>query len=600
MEAHTREFNFWIGLARVSAVFLAIVVAIEAIRRLFKNSIEHMRVSFWGTGHVFVAGLGRIGMEVARDRVANNDFVIALEIVESNYWTAQAAQDGILVKQGDINTSDLLETIVAKNPREIFLVTGDDQTNINALARVRSLRAKQETERPGSVSPSTCYVHIDDAVLYSTLCRTQADQQKAGVGDKDLAVHFFNINHETACELIVHDLTQLRPTQADQVALYFVFGFEKMGQAMVKELVEFAHFENQRRSRILVLTNDPENDADLCLARWPRMSPRFVHQKLNDVSYSPACDHWNDRSARVATDYQVADEIAVEYAANVHFCRLSSEHVLTQADVAAIVGLTQAEGVCPVALFCHEDDEVNFKLANEFNDLLSDFHGINRVSALSGETSSGDHTIPCRVFLPRSQSLRDMLKDSPEARYLYPFGSVSEGINRAQDALIEDLGMVFGWAYGQHDAATKVIEKKETALNEVDSKHKFDRATYLTTWHQKEYWDRYSNCAAAEHAWIKMQILGLQLHKIAMGDPRSVCAIAHITQEKKSLLAYIEHNRWVSERLLMGWAYGERSDTPPRRPSICPKRVLTASELEKDFVQIRDMCEYLIEKRTQR
>ncbi len=570
MEAHKNEFNFFIGLARFGAVCLAILVATEGIRRLFKSSFEHLRISFWGNEMVFIAGLGRIGLEVARDRVANNDFVVALEKNDPNHWTTQAEDDGILVKHGDVNHAALLETIVAKNPREVFLVTGDDQTNINALARLRSLRREREQNRPGSVGPGVCYVHIDDAVLYSTLCRTLAEQQQAGISDEGLAVHYFNICHETACELIVKDLTTLRPSAHDEVALYVVFGFEQMGQAMVKELAEFAHFENQRRARILVLTKMPSEDADRCLARWPRMSPRFVHEQLSAVTFETACDEWGNRSVRVLPEYQIEDERAIEHAANVHFCKLGDHGVLSQSDVAAIVSLATAEGVCPVALFCHEDDDVNFKMASEFNDLLSDFHKINRIQ------DENCQTIPCRVFLPRSRALRNVSIEPREARFLRPFGSVSEGISRAQDTLVEELGMVFAWAYDKH------AKKHNDA--------RFDFKKYLPEWRGKPYWDRYSNCAAAEHAWIKMQILDVEPSELTGIDPTK------FSREKKALIAYVEHNRWLAERLLMGWSYGERSDNPPRRTSMCTKGELSADELEKDFAQIQAMCEYLIEK----
>lgn len=588
METHVDEFNVFIGMARVGAVCLAIMVGLEGIRRLFKSSFEYLKISLFGDNMVFIAGLGRIGLEVARNRVANNDFVVALELADANHWTDQAKEDGVLVKHGDVNNNAVLETVVAKNPREYFLVTGNDQININALARIRSLRCELEAEQSGSTRPGVCYVHIDDAALYKTLCRSLAEQQKAGISDKGLTVHYFNICHETACELIVEDLTALRPKDSDQVALYIVFGFEQMGQAMVKELVEFAHFENQKRPRILALSKDQEVDADRCLARWPRMSPRFVHDSLSAVMFESASDNWFNRSARPLPEFQIADERAVEYAANVHFCKLDDYGTLSQSDVASIVALATAEHICPVVLFCYEEDDVNFKMATEFCDLLSDFHGINRFQ------NDGSRTIPCRVFLPRSRALREVLKGSPESRFLSPFGSVAEGLTRAQDTLVEELGMVYAWAYDKHSALTnakKDNNKTPAEIAEIAAR-RFNRQQYIATWHGKEFWDRYSNCAAAEHAWIKLKILELDVNALAKLTTQT------FSHEDKSLIAYIEHNRWLAERLLMGWSYGERSDSPPRRLSICPKSTLSQDELEKDFAQIQAMCAYFIDTKS--
>ncbi len=399
MDPHNEDFNFFIGLARITSVCLAIVVAYKAIQRLFKDSIEHLRMRFWGDRLVFIAGMGRIGLEVARMRAAKNQFVVGLEIADANHSTVKAEENGVLVKHGDVNHAAFLEAIVAKNPSEYFLVTGDDQTNINALARVRALRHELRETKPDKVGQCECYVHIEDAILYGTLCRTLAEQQREIIRDEGLTVRYFNLAHESACELIVNDLTRLRP-EANGVPLYIVFGFEQMGQVMVKELAEFAHFENQCRARILVLTDDPSRDADRCLARWPRMSPRIVRDRLSDVRFAPASDEWKDRSVRLSAPYDVAVKHAVEYAANVCFCKLDCLGVLTQRDVAEIVrlaspevipeagvtdeaanGATKSREVCPVAIFCYENDDLNFKMANGFTDLLSDYHGINRVRA---------------------------------------------------------------------------------------------------------------------------------------------------------------------------------------------------------------------------
>ncbi len=183
-----------------------------------------------------------------------------------------------------------------------------------------------------------------------------------------------------------------------------------------------------------------------------------------------------------------------------------------------------------------------------------------------------------------------MLNQSNEAQYFRPFGSVTEAIHRAENSLIEQLGMVYAWAYDKHAelAAAKKDNKSADEIAAIKAK-RFNQRDYLQLWHEKEYWDRYSSCSAAEHAWVKLQILGLEPNDVAGINPET------FSQASKALIAYIEHNRWMAERLLMGWSYGERSDSPPRRPSLCPKGELSADELEKDFAQIQAMCEYFVE-----
>jgi len=67
---------------------------------------------------------------------------------------------------------------------------------------------------------------------------------------------------------------------------------------------------------------------------------------------------------------------------------------------------------------------------------------------------------------------------------------------------------------------------------------------------------------------------------------------SQISSEKKAILAVVEHNRWMAERLLLGWSYGQRSDQPPKRGSLCSKRDLPQDELEKDFEQISAIIQH--------
>lgn len=588
MDPHRDDFNICIGIARLAAVLLVVLVATQAIGRLFKDSITSLRMQFGGKRNVFIGGLGRIGFQLATDYASQGKLVVVQEISETDVWSQAAEDAGAIVVEGDVTDINSLREHIFRDPETIHLVTGNDLVNINALANVRALRREYAEKFHTPLGPAECFVHIDDPGLQRTL--TRCLMESTSENDHSLNVHVFNIYHETACQLIIDRLTPLRPRERDEIALYIIFGFEQMGVAMVKELAEYAHFENQKRARILILTPNAEVKCDRCLAQWNRLSPHVVHSTLSEVSFDPQCDEWTSQAARPRIVGQAEVESkAVEYVANVHFCEMKNTDTLSLSDVDQLVRLATESGVRPITLFCFEDDEKNFRLASELNNALEDFHGINRTLGPNGQVPEDkkslhqrhrELSIPIFAFLPRSRPLREILSESKERYPLRAFGAVNEGLSRAHDDAVEQIALDIAWSY-------------ERSLQGTHSQQtpgaRFPGPEYIEVWRSKSYWEQHSNLTAAEHAWIKIQMLG---YRIVPGGQASGSAqgenvdFAKIPAEKKAMLAMVEHNRWMAERLLLGWAYGQRSDQPPLRSSLCSKKELSQAELVKDFDQI--------------
>jgi len=611
MESHGDDFNVFIGIARLAAVVLVTVVATQAISRLFQDSLSGLRLWFRGKRNVFVGGLGRIGFQLATDYAKQGKLVVVEELDEPNYWTKAAEFAGAIVLKGDVTYVDSLREHIFRDPETIHLVTGNDLANINALANVQALRLEHLTQKGKLLGACKCFVHIEDSGLHRSLKRCLIES--ACQTDHSLRIHIFNIYHETACQLIFDKLTPLRPRERDEVALYIVFGFAQMGTAMIKELAEYAHFENQKRSRILVLTPNAKDECDRCMSQWERLSPHFVHPDLSSVRFNPECDEWTSQAARPKIGgVEGADPKEVEYAANVHFCEYTDTDSFSLSDVRYLVKLASEEDVCPVALFCFEDDETNFKLATEFNDALQDIHGINRKLDIPadkrGEYSRHDEFhLPIFTFLPRSRPLRDILAESKDKFPLQAFGAVQEGLERAHDDTLEQVAIDIACAYDAESKRRTAREKEEAKYPDWEKDGRVlkipsdqelgivTRVDYPKIWQAKSYWEQHSNLTAAEHAWVKVQLLG---HRFVRGKPSrgpghdDVLGFDSTTHEERAMLAIAEHNRWMAERLLLGWCYGSRSEQPPMRASLCPWQDLPQKEPEKDFNQIITVLRY--------
>jgi len=628
-----KNFGFFIGLARCTAVLLVGLVAIQAIGKLFRDSSDYFRLWFAGRRSVFIGGLGRIGFQLAIDYSKQNKLVIVEEVAGPDHRTEVVEDAGAIVLEGDVTDINSLRDHIFRDPVTIHLVTGDDVANVNALVNVRRLREefrKSKKSKRRRLGKCECYVHVDDPGLHGTLQRCLIESNYAN--DPDLTIHPFNIYHETACQLVIDKLTPDRPKK-DQVAMYVIFGFDQMGVAMLKELVEFAHFENQKRARILVLlppghnTNAAEHAYQACIAQWSRLTPRFVHDDLTKVHFDADCDEWSCQKQRPeVAAASSANPGEVEYAANVHFCNLRNDSFVGLEEAIALARLAGASEnnsnnksrvkVKAVMLFCFEEDERNFRMANELNVRWQAIEGINTkldegIITSENQSQYRRHQvfqIPIFAFLPRSGPLRKILEGSADRFAIRPFGAVKEGIERAHDPLIEEVAMDIAWSYDAETKRGKARQKwcddnnceaKLTPVEKIRIPKDVDlgitpRDKYQAIWNAKPFWDQTSNRNAAEYARIMVQILGFS---IAKSNERGSSTINFVVFEddEKFLVAKIEHNRWMAERLMMGWVYGPKMNQPPQRITFCPNEVLKKipEELRKDFNQIKAILEYL-------
>jgi hypothetical protein len=95
---------------------------------------------------------------------------------------------------------------------------------------------------------------------------------------------------------------------------------------------------------------------------------------------------------------------------------------------------------------------------------------------------------------------------------------------------------------------------------------------------------RESNRQQAAHLHFKLRAFGYEA--VPKNDPRP--AIAGFSPEQVERLAIMEHDRWVAERRVAGWVYGESSDKPRRiNANLVPWEQLTESTKGYDREAVR-------------
>jgi hypothetical protein len=397
-----------------------------------------------------------------------------------------------------------------------------------------------------------CFVHIVDPALGDVM----AHSLRQGQQSQTLDIRTFNVIRSSVRHLLVEQLTPLRPRRADETALYIIVGFGVLAQTLAVYLAELAHFENNKRARLLILVDNPKQVADAFLSRWGQFSPEIVANDWVEVRFDPEADAWSSRKHRPrSTAYHVNDDRAIEYVCNAVFAKAPA-YIGDRGFADMTARLVSEPGVRPAVLFCCDRDRENYVAAHHFSQILADQYDL--------------HGVPMFAWLPRHEPLRVLLDQRGPVR---TFGATSDNVRLEQlIAPLEDrIGIEVMGAYQGIDTDTE-HERVERA------------------WREDSEVFRHSNRMAAVHFLIKLACIDLEL--APADDPRPGIPDLTALPEPMELLARMEHTRWVAERLLAGWSYGTASKTPPRRPQLCTWDVLNSDESlrkepAKDFEQVR-------------
>jgi tetratricopeptide (TPR) repeat protein len=144
---------------------------------------------------------------------------------------------------------------------------------------------------------------------------------------------------------------------------------------------------------------------------------------------------------------------------------------------------------------------------------------------------------------------------------------------------------------------TNVSQEETTALKVIEE-------LSITKWLEFEkepltcHSFQHSNLSAAAHAVVKLGYVGLKI----VGRQKNLITIRPKGEHRERILRLLgdekplimEHNRWVAERLFLGWKYAtKRSDLKKQRPQISRWGLLDSIEKQKDQAQVQilvDLC----------
>jgi hypothetical protein len=435
----------------------------------------------------------------------------------------------------------------AHKAERVFAVTGCDAANIQI-----AMNLCRNVDNDGPI----CHIHLTDPFQAQLMAETCHNKKR---------IQPFNMFQTTARQFVLKYLQTCVP-RADQLAHYFLFGFNPIGQALALQAVRQAHFINHKRLRMTIFTEDLNAGRDSFLAGYPAFCPQ---PGTLDLSNPPSnCDQWEDNQLRPVSAGRVPEEyldVAVEYTCNAEFEPLPLD--VQTAEFTELLetrlGDPQVQGIMFV---CLENEQQNFEIAVRLKKLCQR-NGFKNVARIF-------------VWIPKLTGLADIVDNAH---------SPSEDHGTKDNALTEPCVITFGNAKevcGPDDIIKDKLDgnaiRIHKAHRELVERLEPERKDLPPLWEDLSREHQESNRQQYDHLDIKLQSIGFSRTAALQNEEKSVF---EFTDEQVKVLAKMEHNRWMAERLLAGYRYAPaefRKTSTYLHPDLVPWEKLDENSKQYD------------------
>jgi hypothetical protein len=190
LESSVRRPSPELDVARFLAPAVTALATIGALFTLLKNEAERTRVGLFATKHVVVAGLGATGSRVCAALLKDHS-VVAIEKNRQSPRIPTTRERGARVIIGDATDPETLRAARIERASEAIFLTGDDSTNLRAVAAAKSVLEQ------GTTGPSTMHVAVSDVSSWIEMSRLQLTASPEGTWTE-----YFNLDDRTARSLV--------------------------------------------------------------------------------------------------------------------------------------------------------------------------------------------------------------------------------------------------------------------------------------------------------------------------------------------------------------------------------------------------------------
>lgn len=472
--------------------------------------------------------------------MCNQDIETIRDWIHAN--VREDVEDAVILMNGERDAKDdlirlRLDRKVGKssyvcNVREVYILGEMDETAHDETS-MECVRLIANYFHPDKNLP--CYVQINSSSVLSMLQKTNPDgvkEKKADGTDGDDLLKFipFNFNEIWAQKAVATmPGTDYLPldgggitADSDKHVHLVIIGMNEMSRALAINAAQVLHFPNYKNGQPCTGTTitfiDPEArvKGEEFRTRYRQLFSLSRWRAVGENSLSMTEEGWHDPYADMENKW------AKEYMGKANFMDIQWEFVETQpAGTAAmnyldaIVGDNRA--VMTVAL-CFERSEDNIALCMA----LSEAVRLQANEILIRENES-DMAVKTLRSISGFSNIR-------------AFGMMNECYR--ENLMSDRYGKLINACYGDWSTGEKI----EVNIN--------DSAAVDLLWQKTSVVNRYSSIFSGNMLFYKLRSLGLKTNLETLLTEEEVMKA---TEKFKVELAMVEHNRWNTEKLLMGY-----------------------------------------------
>ncbi len=518
--------NINLAIARVLAAGTFLFLTGAVAFRVFHDSTQ-LPVRMTRAGHTVICGLGEIGMQLFEDlhRARLSHRVVIIECDENNVDLDRVRRLGADVVIGDATRSENLRRARAHCAATVFAVTRDDGANLEITAELAAILQKQPQvrRRRGSVVPLRVALHLQDVKLAEAF-RTLSSRFPAA---ELLDLSIFSVARTSATQLVTKWLWPFAPKSTGEVAHFVILGFDTMGRALAVTLARLGHFPNRKRSRFTIADHDSQRRAREFVSRFGHFTA-WNAATVGVSRFDAARDEWSSRMEGVPPQSASEFPDAIDYVANAQFRDLPpdlGDECFARELLDSFIDPQVT--VKPAIFLCLKKDQDNFDAVVRLRETLDRLGGTS---------------IPIFVWLPQQPALAQVLSIQPT---IIPFGSCRE-----TTGLDEVL-------HPQHEPLARAVHRHYEHLAVQEN-----RKSNPVGWNEIREEMRESNRQLADHFDVKLAALGWKLvDHLEKQKPTVPAKFPEMDEATALVLAEMEHNRWVAERLMAGWRYSPKPAT---------------------------------------
>ncbi|MCZ6830961.1 MAG: RyR domain-containing protein [Gammaproteobacteria bacterium] len=534
-------------IARALAPTVLLYTAAVAIFKRVETQVALYRLLFHKRRFVVVCGVGDTGFRIARDYCQNTDKqVVVIDIDPMNAMAAELANYGAILIYGNAMDPIVLHKARVVYAKEVFLCTDDDQANIATAKNIerlsRSLSERELHTMAEIVKRHEPHIAGEPpyAGLRAFLCVDAPDLYEVfanhpffATNSERYAIWLFNRKETIARNIFTSCAPDLyyRPNTDTSAPAHILFiGFESLVQELIVQTALTAHYPNFRPARITVMCTAEKEEA---VGRFQHRYPHLANIVDLNVVYADPLTVTPEqwRNMQAATPFSV----------------------------------------CYVGM--HQDVE-GILAARRLNRLrrLESMPMLNFVVCLNQQSFLAE--IIDDDFLPIDIDKGKLPEHTPIEYYetLDETITITVVVNEALDTLARTL----------HNAYL------QTQLDRGDTR---ETNPSLIPWSELPAHKKKANQHAAAHMNVKLRSSGC----VALDENNSRAEIDFPPDsETLEVLAQLEHRRWMADKHLAGYSYGEQRDEDRMlHPDLIPWEQLTEADKEKDRDNIRQIPELL-------